>query len=420
MLKLNTNNLSKTDFPTNKWKASSEKISEFLEKFKARKQDFYTIIDDTDTLESIKKFSQAATEKYDDIVVCGIGGSALGTITLRDTLGNFFTSKSPRLHVLENIDPDFLTEALDFVNLKKTLFIVISKSGGTPETLAQYFLVRETLNQANLTLSDHLVIITGPTGLLREEATAASITTFEVPERVGGRFSVLTSVGLLPAALIGIDVDALLAGAKSVRDSFLNNNFDQNISFQLAAIQFLAAQNGQTQNICMPYATKLRSFAAWFAQLLAESTGKINDQGDHVGLTPIPALGVTDQHSQLQLFAQGPNDKLTIFIKVNQFATNLEIPIPADLDHEKVNFLKGKNFNDLLTAEQQATADTLTEGGRPNITIEVSDLSAKTLGELFLLFEGATAFLGEFMNIDAFNQPGVERSKILTREYLGK
>jgi len=166
----------------------------------------------------------------------------------------------------------------------------------------------------------------------------------------------------------------------------------------------------------MPYATKLRTFSAWFAQLLAESTGKVDRKGHHVGLTPIPALGVTDQHSQFQLFAQGPNDKLILFLTIKNHGKPL--PIPITQDHNKVNFLKNKTFADLLDAEQRATADTLAEVGRPNLTIEIDQLDAEHLGQLFLLFEGATAFLGEFMNINAFNQPGVERSKELTREYL--
>ena len=166
----------------------------------------------------------------------------------------------------------------------------------------------------------------------------------------------------------------------------------------------------------MPYATKLRTFSAWFAQLLAESTGKIDETGNHVGLTPVPALGVTDQHSQLQLFAQGPNDKLVIFMRVKNHGTDLNIPV--EIDHEKINFLKNKSFQDLLDAEQRATADTLAEGGRPNMTIEIDQLDEAHLGQLFLLFEGATAFLGEMFHINAFDQPGVERSKVLTREYL--
>ena len=170
-------------------------------------------------------------------------------------------------------------------------------------------------------------------------------------------------------------------------------------------------------NIIMPYHTKLRQFGAWCVQLIAESTGKFKEDGSSVGITPVPALGVTDQHSQVQLFAEGPNDKLVIFIGVENFENNVVIPV--NINHAKTNFLTGKTFKDLLHAEQQGTALALTENDRPNITITIPELSPYYLGQLFMLFEGATAFWGEFFEINAFNQPGVERGKVLTREILG-
>lgn len=391
-------------------------IPDFLEKIQARGQGFYKVLDDEEMLQKIQAFADSVKNKYQHIVVLGIGGSALGTITLRDSLNNFFVQSFPQLHVLENIDPTFLHEALEALDISQTLFIPISKSGGTPETLAQYLFFHKAFLDANLDPKNHFVAITGKSGLLRELAEKDNLPLFDVPEDVGGRFSVLTPVGLLPAALINIDIKSLMTGAREMRDKFISENLDQNLAFQLAIVQFNCSQKGQNQNVLMPYATKLRTFAAWFAQLLAESTGKIDASGNHIGLTPIPALGVTDQHSQLQLFAQGPKDKLVIFIRVKDHGVDLEIPV--EIDHEKVNFLKDKTFSDLLNAEQRATADTLSEDGRPNLTIEIEKLDAEHLGQLFLLFEGATAFLGEFLDINAFDQPGVERSKVLTRKYL--
>jgi len=189
------------------------------------------------------------------------------------------------------------------------------------------------------------------------------------------------------------------------------------LPFQLACAQTSMYLKGKPINIIMPYHTKLRQFGAWCVQLIAESTGKFKADGSSVGITPVPSLGVTDQHSQVQLFAEGPNDKLVMFIGVENFEHEVEIPV--NIEGAKTDFMKGKSFKDLLHAEQQATSQALTENNRPNLTIRIPKLDAYYLGQLFMLFEGATAFWGEFFEIDAFNQPGVERGKVLTREILG-
>ncbi len=413
-MQINIDNIFKSGAITEEdYKKSGNKIPEFLEKIEARDQGFYQIFEDEDfrvEVDKIKIFAASVEGKYDDIVVCGIGGSALGTITLRDSLMPLFSIPKVRLHVMENIDPDPLAEIVETLDFSRTLFVVISKSGGTPEPIAEYFYFRDLVNEKGLRATDHFVFVTGPNGFLHEEAVRNDFPIFGVPENVGGRFSVLTAVGLLPAALIGINIDDLLEGGRQMSDAFLNNNFDQNLPFQIAALQFLSQK---PQNVLMPYATKLRTFAAWFAQLLAESTGK-----DGKGLTPIPALGVTDQHSQFQLFSDGPNDKLIIFIEVEKFKQNPAIPVLVP--HAKTDFLKGVDFTTLLHAEMAGSAQALTEKKKPNFTITIDEISAENLGALFVLFEGATAFLGEFMDLNAFDQPGVERSKVLTREYLGK
>ena len=396
----------------------SEKLLPSLEGIHKRNQGFYKIFDDKtflDEVERIENFTNEVKGKFTDIVLCGIGGSALGPITIRDSLTPLFNKNKPKLHVLENIDPDMISDITNYLNLEKTLFIVISKSGGTPETLSQYLYFRDILEKNNLKLSDHIVTITGPDGFLRDQTIEHQLTSFSVPENVGGRFSVLTAVGLLPSSLIGIDIRGLLQGGKEIVEQFLSLELEKNLPFQLAAIEFLSKK---TNHVLMPYATKLRSFSSWFTQLLAESTGKINAHGESVGYTPICALGATDQHSQIQLFAEGPSDKLVIFISVENFEKNTQIPV--SIDHEKTNFLKGQSFKDLLLAEYEGTAQALTEKKCPNCTISIDKISAKNLGKLFVLFQGATAFLGEFLEINAFDQPGVERSKILTREILKK
>lgn len=397
--------------------SSAEKLPDFLSQIQDRGQDFAAILDDEEIIHDIEQFAQQKKEQYDDIVVLGIGGSALGTIVLRDSLNKKFVQEKPRLHILENIDPDLIAESTQFLNLEKTLFLVVSKSGETPEILAQFFYFQDQVIQANLKISDHFVFITDPEkGFLRKRSIEKNIPSFPVPPRVGGRFSVLTSVGLLPAALIGINIRSLIEGAKETRKQFLSKNFKKNLSFQLATVQFHLAQKGKTQNVLMPYATKLRTFSAWFAQLLAESTGKINTDGKNVGLTPLASLGVTDQHSQLQLYAQGPADKLILFLSVEKFSMDPMIPVPEE--NEDGQFLNGVSFGKLLHTEQQATAKSLAELDRPSLNISIPEISEETLGQLFFLFEGSTAFLGEFLEIDAFDQPGVERSKQLTRESL--
>ncbi len=389
-----------------------------LQKIKDRKQGFYKVIDDDQALDEIQNFATSVQGKFDHVVICGIGGSALGPICLRDAFTHFFSTSTPELHVLENIDPDFLGEAVDYLNLDRTLFLIISKSGGTPETVAQYMFFRSLVEDKSLEVKDHFVFVTDPEkSLLREIGNKEDINMFDIPPSVGGRFSVQTAVGLLPAALIGIDIKSLIEGMRDMRDSFLNKKFDQNLPFQLACTQTSSYLKGKPQNIIMPYHTKLRQFGAWCVQLIAESTGKFTEDGRNVGITPVPSLGVTDQHSQVQLFAEGPNDKLVVFIGVENFKKVLDIPV--SVDSPKTNFLEGKTFKDLLHAEQQATAQALTENDRPNITITIPELTPYYLGQLFMLFEGATAFWGEFFEIDAFNQPGVERGKVLTREILG-
>jgi glucose-6-phosphate isomerase len=424
MLKINFDSLYNIDsehgLPESIFTDHADYLAPTLENIEARGQGFYKVIDDETVLNEINEFAASVEGQYSDIVVCGVGGSALGPICLRDSFRGAFDESQPRLHVLENIDPDFMSEAAAAFDLNRTLFLIISKSGGTPETVAQFMFFKDLTDKAGLPLKSHFVFITDPShdvSLLRSIGEAEDVKMFAIPSSVGGRFSVQTAVGYVPAALIGIDINALNEGLKDMRDSFLNTNVDHNLPFQLACVQTGAYLKEKPINIIMPYHTKLRQFGAWCVQLIAESTGKFKADGSSVGITPVPALGVTDQHSQVQLFAEGPNDKLVIFIGVDDFKHNPAIPV--NIDHAKTNFLTGKTFKDLLHAEQAATAAALTENNRPNITITIPELTPYYLGQLFMLFEGATAFWGEFFEINAFNQPGVERGKVLTREILG-
>lgn len=402
-----------------------EKLGPFLANIHARGQGFYQVIDDKETLRNILRFAKNQRGKWQDIVILAIGGSALGTICLEQSLTHLFAKlhkkrRVPRLHVLDNIDPTLMREIQDVLDLKKTLFIVVTKSGNTPETLAQYFYFRKLCDAKKLKAKKHFVFVTDPEkGLLRKIAKDEGIATFDVPPNVGGRFSVQTAVGLLPAALIGINITKLIRGFTEMRDCFISPDPNQNLPFQQATIQYLMGTRGKTIHVLMPYAQKLIRFADWYRQLLAESIGKaLNDQGEmvNIGLTPINALGATDQHSQSQLYNEGPNDKFFMFVEVNRFGPTVAIPNPYPAD-PSVAFLKKLSFNTLINLEKRGTADAYTKNGRPNMTIRIDTIDEKTLGQLMMLFEGATAFLGEFYNINAFDQPGVELSKNLTKEY---
>ncbi|MBI5414405.1 glucose-6-phosphate isomerase [Candidatus Peregrinibacteria bacterium] len=403
--------------------SESSRISGFLEKIHARDQGFYQneVLENEELVLSIEKFAKKVKGKYDYVVVLGIGGSSLGMIALKDAFGNLFLGTHPQIYILDNIDPVFISECEEVLNLQKTLFLVITKSGGTPETLSQYFYFLKKVEEKKLVLKEHFVFITDPKkGLLREEVEKKGIPSFPVPENVGGRFSVLTAVGLVPAALIDVNIQNLLNGAKAMREKFLSQNISENLPFQIATIQYLLSKKGKNITVMMPYAQKLFRFADWYRQLLAESIGKEkNENGEkvHTGLTPVNALGVTDQHSQAQLYMEGPNDKFILFLEVEKFEKDIEIPLPKEF-HDSVHFLENTSFAKLMRVEKKATADALTEYGKPNITVHIPEISEEHLGELFLLFEGAIAFLGEYFGINAFDQPGVELSKNLTKKYL--
>lgn len=418
---LDTVNIQKVDpahgLSGHELQSKDNALKNYLKQIENRKQGFYTVIDDKNVQQEIAAFCASAKGRYDHIVVLGIGGSALGPICIHEALGRIYGKREgiPELLVLDNIDPFLLAEAAETINPAKTLFLVITKSGTTPETLAQFFYFRKIVEEKNLQIADHFVFVTdADEGFLRKIATEEKITSFSIPRNVGGRFSVLTVVGLLPAALIGTDINQMLAGAREMRDSFLETEPAKNLPFQLALIQYLLYAKGKKINVLFPYAQKLKRFADWYAQLLAESIGK----NAETGITPVSALGVTDQHSQLQLYNEGPNDKFHIFLYPKNELS--ELPIPTPYKDESIKFLNNLSFQKLLATEMEGTRQALTKNNRPNITIEMEKLDELSLGKLFMLFEGATAFLGEMFGIDAYNQPGVELSKKITKELLSK
>ncbi len=375
---------------------------------------FLALPDAEANLKNVKKYVKEQEKNgWKNIVVLGIGGSALGSIAVRDALRSEF-SKGPKLYVLDNIDPAYTAELLSNLNLAKTLFVVISKSGTTTEPMIQYGLVKEMLaKKFPNNYQKHLVFVTDPKGgLLRKIAKAEKITAFDIPPKIGGRFSVLTNVGLLPCALAGMDVGGLLKGAQNMRDAIKRGKGMHNPALALAAAQFLLdKKKKKTMTVLMPYSNYLYRMGDWYRQLLAESIGK----GRSAGPTPINALGTTDQHSQLQLYNDGPNNKFFIFMRLLKHAKN---PKVGNVLPEEIGFLNGKKFSQVIDAAYQGTAQALTKRRHPNVTIEVPKVDAKAIGALFMLFEFQVALLGLLYKVDAFNQPGVEHSKQITKKIL--
>lgn len=391
---------------------------DLLEKIRAKHQGFYSdeVLENTQTLEEIQKFRNVHLhKKY--VVVLGIGGSALGGIALQKMLA---PETDNSVFFLDNLDPEILGKVLRAIQLEDTMFLVMSKSGGTTETLSQYLFFAQKLREKSLIFSDHFCFVTGKTGFLRKEGEKENIKTFDIPENVGGRFSVLTPIGLLPASFMNINIIELLKGARAMRENFLESLPEENLAFQFASIQYNALQNGITKNVLYAYSNRLFFLGDWFRQLLAESTGKkFSQTGEEIytGITPINALGVTDHHSQNQLYMHGPKDSLVCFLETEKFSEDFMLP---DLGYteEPLSFLQEKSFSTILNAEKKAAQQSLTEEKRPWVSITLPEISPRYLGQMFLFFESSVAFLGEMMNINAFDQPGVERTKILTKEGL--
>ena len=394
---------------------------------------FYDLIDQGATVKEIAGFAEGLGQAHDHVLVLGIGGSALGARALlgalRQPAWNELDDESreffPRLTVLENVDPTSIAAALKRIDPRRVLVNVISKSGGTAETLAQYLVVRGWLEDAlGGAATRHLVFTTDPErGVLRELASREGIATLSVPPAVGGRFSVLSPVGLLPAALVGIDIQQLLLGARDAVNRASAADLRQNPAALYAGLHWVAdAALGARIHVLMPYTDRLREFAEWYRQLWAESLGKrVDRHGREVftGPTPVGAVGVTDQHSQVQLFMEGPFDKVISFVVVEDLATDVAIPrrdsLPPDLA-----YLPGHSLGGLLRAEYDATSAALARAGRMNCTLKLPTLDSRTIGELIMFFQLATGYAGVWYGVDAFDQPGVELGKKLTYAAMGR
>lgn len=376
---------------------------------------------------AIKTLAGKLAKKFDNFVVIGIGGSALGNIALQQALNhpfwNLLDKKGrknwPKIFVPDNVDPDLISGILDAVDPKTTLFNVISKSGSTAECFANYFVFKEVLKKRlGKNYKNNLIVTTdAKKGYLRETVIKEGLISFPIPDNVGGRFSVMTPVGLVSAAFSGIDIEELLAGAAAMDKQCQNKDILKNPAALYAAIQYSFYNRGRNLSVMMPYSNALYGIADWYRQLWAESLGKKLDKNGKVvcvGPTPVKALGTTDQHSQVQLYIEGPQDKIITFLSVGKFNNTVKIP---SFD---AHYLGGHSLNGLLKAEEEATRLALTKEARPNMSIELPEINAYTVGQVLYMLELATAYAGEFFNIDTFNQPGVELGKELTYTLMGR
>ncbi len=331
-----------------------------------------------------------------------------------------------RVEVADNIDPATFAALLDSLDLSKTAFNVISKSGETAETMAQFMIVRERL-RARLGPAgyrERVIATTDPiSGTLRRIADADGLDTFDVPRGVGGRFSVLSAVGLLPIACAGLDVRSLCAGARAmdVRTSLLD--LWANPAALHATLLWLAlTRRGATIHVLMPYCDGLLRLAEWYAQLWAESLGKRctrDGRTVEVGQTPVRALGATDQHSQVQLYVEGPRDKVVTFIRVERHEEDMEIP-PIFQEEEALAYLGGRGLGELLNIEQRATELALIDAGRITSLITLEHVDEEAIGQMFHLFEVQTLVMAGLLGVDALDQPGVEAGKRYTQALAGR
>jgi glucose-6-phosphate isomerase len=357
-----------------------------------------------------------------DFIHVGIGGSALGPIALHRALNHLYYNllpdrPGPRLHFAENADPATLAAILDVLDLPNTWINVVTKSGSTAETMANFLVIRGALVDAlgEDAYRERVVFTTDPEeGYLTQIASREGTKTLPIPPDVGGRFSVLTPVGLFPAAVTGLDVDALLRGGAQCVDEVTQRGANHPAVEGAAYHYLMDVSKGRNVRVMMPYADSLDRFAAWFVQLWAESLGK-----ESKGSTPHGAVGTTDQHSQVQLYMEGPQDKVIEIIEVEKHPRDLPIP-KAYEDLEGVGYLGGHTMAELLNVECDATRKALLEAGRPNATIRLETIDEEHLGYLMQALEVQTAIAGSLYGVNAFNQPGVEAGKRITYSRMGR
>jgi glucose-6-phosphate isomerase len=401
-------------------------LKRLREEEKSGKLPLLTLPDDVDDLPAVAKAATWLREGATDVVFLGTGGSSLGGQTLaqlRDFmvpgLGRF--AEKPRVHFFDNLDPATFAAVLDALPLKTTRFTAISKSGGTGETLMQTIAVMTKLSDAGLAIGDHVMGLSEPRreggkNALRDLLEPEHCSFLEHHTGIGGRYSVLTNVGLLPAAVLGLDIRAVRKGAASVYAPIRAGNVAaKDIPVALgAALSTAAALENKAITVMMGYADRLERFARWWVQLWAESLGK-----DGKGSQPVAAIGPVDQHSQMQLYLAGPDDKIFTIITVDCAGKGPKMDKALSERAGEPGFA-GRTIGDLVAAQGRATADTLAKNARPTRQIHLAKLDEETMGAMLMHFMLETILTGYAMGIDPYDQPAVEEGKILAKQYLAQ
>ncbi len=385
----------------------------------------FDILDNVD-LAKIKSLAADVREKCENFVVLGIGGSALGSLAIFDALvpagHNFLDKKdrtAPRFFVEDSIDPEVISGLLDTIELSETVFCVVSKSGKTVETMTQFLYIRDLCEQRlGGDWVNHFVVLTDDNqNFLHNYAFENNLRLLTIPTKLGGRYSVLSVVGLFPAAVLGLDVDALIGGAKMMLEHCKNANVWQNAPMLSALINFWHYQNGKNMTVLIPYSETLNVFDDWFCQLWGESIGRdLTRDGQklvgtaRIGQTPIQVTGPSVQHSQFQLYLEGPDDKTFTFVGIQKFKNDLALPKMLNQIFGK-EVSKGRTFGDLLNVERVSSESALKMFGKPNETILVEKVDEQVLGKMFMFFVCKMLFTAEMLNITPFGQPAVESIK---------
>ena len=361
--------------------------------------------------------SSEVVKKSDTIVVIGIGGSSLGTKAVDSMLRHKYPNVK-RLLFLENPDPVDLERKFSTIEKKRSIFIVISKSGTTVETISIF---KAVLKRFDIDLQsddkERVIAITDEGSALCRFVDTHGLKAYTIGHNVGGRFSVLSSVGVVPLTIAGYDTCSLLAGGAKMVERF----FDAKEEHMLIKAAFIATNwREYRMNVLFAYGNLLEDFTKWYVQLWGESLGKIDRCGNRVGPTPIGHIGSVDQHSFLQLVMQGPRDKSVTFLKVEDFEKDMKIP-DINLEHiQKCDYVNGRSFNELLNAECDATMESVSNEEVPVDMITLDRVDERNIGELILYYELLTSLVGSMLHIDTYNQPGVERGKKILVEKFGR
>jgi len=357
---------------------------------------------------------------YEAIVQVGIGGSALGNLMLNQAmLGDYFNERgaSPRFYMADNPDPTKALAIWERVRNGSVALVGVSKSGATAETMSQFLWFRKQMSEAGHDVNGDTLVITDPeNGVFRAFAKETGCRSLDFPPSVGGRYSVLSSAGLTCACALGIDIDGLLLGARRMRDElFRLGSIESNPAWTASALHCFHEESGRPMSVVMPYSSRLACFAEWYAQLWGESLGKRGK-----GTTPVRALGAVDQHSQVQLYTEGPDDKLFTIINLKRHGASVTVPECGEKSLAPLSYMRSADIGRMLGLEAMSTAAAIARAGKPVIWMYVERLDAQTLGALIFYYEYVTAITGRMMGVNPFDQPGVEQGKRYTYGLMGR